>query len=211
MSLRDPEGSSYILHGGLVQMMTQDDQDESLSTGAGSRGRDEAELPVPSEVPQEEGQDILVKKDEEIRQLQDRILRMAAEMENTRKRLEREKSECISFANEGMIRGLLPVMDNLERAVQHGEEDATCQGLLEGVRLTLKSFEEVLGKFGCVPFASVGKAFDPNFHEAVMQQESSEHPEKTILQELQKGYTLRDRLLRPAMVIVSKASQDSQR
>ena len=188
-------------------MITQDDQDGSLNSGAGSHGRDEAELPVPSEIPQEEGQDILVKKDEEIKQLQDRILRMAAEMENTRKRLEREKSECISFANEGMIRGLLPVIDNLERAVQHGEDDATCQGLLEGVRLTLKSFGEVLGKFGCVPFDAVGKTFDPNFHEAVMQQESSEHPEKTILQELQKGYMLHDRLLRPAMVIVSKASQ----
>ncbi len=83
----------------------------------------------------------------------------------------------------------------------------TASGLLEGVRLTLKSFGEVLGKFGCVPFDSIGKTFDPNFHEAVMQQESPEHPEKTILQELQKGYTLRDRLLRPAMVIVSKASQ----
>ncbi len=188
-------------------MITQDDQDGSLNPGAGFRGRDETELPVPSEIPQEEGQDILVKKDEEIKQLQDRILRMAAEMENTRKRLEREKSESISFANEGLIRGLLPVIDNLERALQHGEEDANCQGLLEGVSMTLKSFGEVLGKFGCVPFDSVGKTFDPNFHEAVMQQESSEHPEKTILQELQKGYTLRDRLLRPAMVIVSKASQ----
>ena len=188
-------------------MITQDDRDGTLRTGAGSRERDDAELPVPSEIPQEEGQDILVKKDEEIKQLQDRILRMAAEMENTRKRLEREKSESISFANEGMMRGLLPVIDNLERALQHGEEDANCQGLLEGVRLTLKNFGEVLGKFGCVPFDSVGKTFDPNFHEAVMQQESSEYPEKTILQELQKGYTLRDRLLRPAMVIVSKASQ----
>jgi len=191
-------------------MITQDDQDGSMNSGAGFRGRDETEHPVPSEIPQQEGQDILVKKDEEIKQLHDRILRMAAEMENTRKRLEREKSECISFANEGMIRGLLPVIDNLERALQHGEEDVTCRGLLEGVRLTLKSFGEVLGKFGCVPFDSVGKTFDPNFHEAVMQQESSEHPENTILQELQKGYTLHDRLLRPATVIVSKASQDSR-
>jgi molecular chaperone GrpE len=188
-------------------MITQDDQDERLNPGAGPHEGEEAELPVPSEIPAAESPDVLAKKDEEIRQLQDRILRMAAEMENTRKRLEREKSESISFANEGLIRGLLPVIDNLERALQHGEEDPNCRGLLEGVRLTLKSFGEVLGKFGCVPFDSVGKTFDPNFHEAVMQQESSEHPEKTILQELQKGYTLRDRLLRPAMVIVSKASQ----
>lgn len=188
-------------------MITQDDQDESLNPGIGIRGGDEAEPSASSAILPDEGPDILGKKDEEIKQLQDRILRMAAEMENTRKRLEREKSDCISFANEGLMRGLLPVIDNLERALQHGEEDANCQGLLEGVRLTLRSFGEVLGKFGCVPFDSVGKTFDPNFHEAVMQQDSSEHPEKTILQELQKGYTLRERLLRPAMVVVSKASQ----
>jgi molecular chaperone GrpE len=186
-------------------MIAKKDREKSLTTDTGSGGGDAAEMPVASEISHEAGEDILVKKDEEIKQLQDRVLRMAAEMENTRKRLEREKSECISFANEGLMRGLLPVIDNLARAVEHGEADANCRSLLEGVRMTLKNFEEVLGKFGCVPFTSVGKVFDPNFHEAVMQQESSEHPEKTILQELQKGYTLHDRLLRPAMVIVSKA------
>ncbi len=86
-------------------MITQDDQDESLNPGAGPRRGDDAELPVPSEISPEEGQDILAKKDEEIKQLQDRILRMAAEMENTRKRLERDKSESISFANEGLDPG----------------------------------------------------------------------------------------------------------
>ncbi|MEN6485739.1 MAG: nucleotide exchange factor GrpE, partial [Syntrophobacteraceae bacterium] len=135
----------------------------------------------------------LAAKDEEIKSLQDRVLRAAAEMENTRKRLEREKSEGICFANESLLRDLLPIVDNLERAIVHGEEEGNFQALLEGVRLTLKSFGDTLGKYGCKVFESMGKPFDPNFHEAVMQQESSEHPEKTVVQEFQKGYTLKDR------------------
>jgi molecular chaperone GrpE len=191
-------------------MATETGQDKSLDAGSESPGGGEAEIPVPMEIQQEESEDILVKKDKEIKQLQDRILRMAAEMENTRKRLERERSDGISFSNDSMIRGLLPVIDNLERAVQHGDKDTNCQSLLEGVRMTLKSLGDVLERFGCTSFESLGKPFDPKYHEAVMQQESTEHPEKTVIQELQKGYMLHDRLIRPAMVVVSKTSQDSQ-
>lgn len=188
-------------------MTEKNGQAKPLEASPGTLSGTESELSALTETPVEEGEDILEKKEAEVKQLQDRILRLAAEMENTRKRLEREKSEGINFANECLIRELLPVIDNLERALQHGEQDPKCKGLLEGVSMTLKNFGDVLGKFGCTPFESVGKTFDPNFHEAVMQQESSEYPEKTILQELQKGYLLRDRLVRPAMVIVSKNSQ----
>lgn len=154
---------------------------------------------------EKECEELLEQKDEECRQLQDRLLRLAAEVENTRKRLERERSDGICFANESLIRDLLPVVDNLERAIQHSEQEADFQSLLDGVRLTLKAFIDAFSKFGCVPFESLNKAFDPNYHEAVMQLESAEHPEKTVIQELQKGYTLRDRVIRPAMVVVSKA------
>ena len=149
--------------------------------------------------------DLLALKEEEVKQLQDRVLRTAAEMENTRKRLEREKSEGISYANESLIRELLPVIDNLERAVQHGESSSDVKSLVEGVKMTLKAFADVLAKHGCVSFDSVGQIFDPKYHEAMMQQPSDEHPEKTILLEFQKGYKLRERLLRPASVVVSKA------
>ena len=148
---------------------------------------------------------LLEEKGEECRQLQDRLLRLAAEMENTRKRLEREKTDGICFANESLIRDLLPVVDNLERAIQHGEREEDFRSLLDGVRLTLKGFKDAFSKFGCVAFDSLNKAFDPKFHEAVMQMESSDHPEKTVIQELQKGYTLRERVVRPAMVVVSKS------
>ena len=151
-----------------------------------------------------ECEDLLAMKDDEIKQLQDRVLRLAADMENTRKRLERERTEGICFANESLIREMLPVVDNLERAIDHAPKDAEGDSLLEGVRMTAKSFLDVLAKFGCAPFDSVGKPFDPKYHEAIMQQEAPDQPENTVIQEFQKGYTIHDRLLRPAMVIVSK-------
>ncbi len=187
-------------------MTAKHNQDQQIGTGQGAATEENPGLLAPTDSVADEGEAILVKKEEEIKQLQDRILRQAAEMENTRKRLEREKVDGINFANECLIRELLPIIDNLERALQHGEKETSCKDLLDGVRMTLKGFGDVLGKFGCTSFESVGQAFDPNFHEAVMQQASSDCPEKTVLQELQKGYMLRDRLVRPAMVTVSKAS-----
>lgn len=156
----------------------------------------------------EDQSELLAQKEEEVRLLQDRLLRMAAELENTRKRLEREKADGILYANESLLRELLPSVDNLERAIEHGENEADFQGLLEGVRMTLKGFLGALAKFGCTPFEAVGKEFDPNFHEALMQQESDEYPQRAVIRELQRGYVLNDRLLRPASVIVSKASGD---
>jgi molecular chaperone GrpE len=158
--------------------------------------------------PEGDSASLAAAKEEEIKQLQDRMLRMAAEMENTRKRLEREKSEAISFANVALIKDLLPVVDNLERALQHADGETESPVLVDGVKMTLKGFLDVLGRHGCVPFEAVGKSFDPNFHEAVAQQESAEHDEMTVLNEFQRGYTLNERLLRPAMVLVSKAPKE---
>jgi molecular chaperone GrpE len=184
--------------------MPPSDEDESLPDAV----KDEEAGSKEENVLEHECAEILAKKDEEARQLQDRVLRMAAEVENTRKRLEREKSEGICFANESLIRDLLPVIDNLERAIEHGSREADLPGLLEGVRMTLKGFSDTLSRFGCVPFDSLGKPFDPNYHEAVMQQESEEVPDMTVVQEFQKGYTLKDRLVRPAMVVVAKSPKE---
>jgi molecular chaperone GrpE len=171
---------------------------EELTEETGGNGQ------AGDELAPEECSDQLAQKEQEIKSLQDRVLRIAAEMDNTRKRLERERSEGICFANESLIRALLPVLDNLERAIQHAEKDADPQTLLDGVKMTVKGFQDALSKFGCVPFESVGKPFDPNYHEAMMQQETADQPENIVLQEFQKGYTLHDRLIRPAMVVVSK-------
>ena len=93
-------------------------------------------------------------------------------MDNTRKRIEREKSEGIAYANESIMRQLVEVVDNLERAIEHGERDENCEGLLDGVRMTHKSFIDVLARFGAAPFESVGCGFDPNRHEAVIQEQN---------------------------------------
>ncbi len=169
----------------------------------------ETEELIPVKTDQPECNELLAQKEEELKKSQDRLLRFAAEMENTKKRIEREKADGIAFANETLIRDLLPVVDNLERALEHSEKEADFQSLLDGVRMTLKGFLDGLAKYGCVPFESVGTTFDPNYHEAVMQQEDPEYPDRTVIREFQKGYTLKDRLIRPAMVVVSKVSDDS--
>ncbi|MBC7357909.1 MAG: nucleotide exchange factor GrpE [Desulfacinum sp.] len=150
---------------------------------------------------------LLAEKEAEIAALKDKLLRQAAEMENTRKRLERERTEAITFANENLLRELLTVIDNLERAIQHAEQEAENQQLLEGVKMTHKQFLDTLARFGCKPFESKGKDFDPCYHEAILQQETNDHPANSVVQEFQKGYMLHDRLLRPAMVAVAKGSR----
>jgi molecular chaperone GrpE len=141
----------------------------------------------------------------------DLYLRERAERENFRKRMQREKEDLARFANENLLRDLLPIFDNLERAVSHsaeGQEGGA--GLLEGVSLTLDQFQKVLEKFGVVPVEAVGQPFDPAWHEAMGQVESDEHPPNTVAQEMQKGYILNDRLLRPALVLVAKAPSREQ-
>lgn len=153
---------------------------------------------------------LLRQKDEEIEKLNDKILRIAAEMDNTRKRLEREREEAVCYANEQILRELLPVIDNLERALSHAKAETDAKALLEGVEITLKGFMAALERFGCKPLDSVGKTFDPSYHEAVMQQATDQHPENTVIHEYQKGYILKDRLLRPAMVVVAKGSKQEK-
>ena len=147
----------------------------------------------------------------QLRQTEERVLRTAADAENFKKRLQREKEEQTRYANETLMRELLPVIDNLERALEHSVSAPNHEGLLEGLKMTLKGFTDALARFGCTPLETIGKAFDPNFHEAVSQEESSEVEPNTVLRELQKGYLLKERLLRPAMVIVSKPPSKAAR
>jgi molecular chaperone GrpE len=149
--------------------------------------------------------------EDQLRQAEERLLRIAADAENFKKRLQREKEEQTRYANEAFMRELLPVIDNLERALHHSAPTPNQNGLLEGLNMTLKGFTDTLVRFGCTPLEAIGKPFDPNFHEAVSQEESSEVEPNTVLKELQKGYTLKERLLRPAMVIVSKPASEAER
>jgi molecular chaperone GrpE len=142
---------------------------------------------------------------EEAQRYKDLAMRAQAELENAKKRLEREKRDIIKFANENLIKGLLPIVDNLERALDHAEPvQAGSASLTEGVQLILDSLRSLLEKNGVNPVTAVGEKFDPNFHEAVMQEENPEVEEGTVTREVQRGYLLRDRLIRPAMVVVAK-------
>lgn len=136
----------------------------------------------------------------------DRFLRVSAEFENYKKRKDREATDFRKWANEALVKELLPVVDNLERAVETSadhEDAVNC--ILEGVDMTLKEILKVLEKFAVKAVDAVGNPFDPTYHQAVMQEESEEHPDNTVIKELQKGYTIHDRLLRPSMVVVAKA------
>ncbi len=177
---------------------------ENLNGEVAVESPEEGKAFDPETATKEDWRKVLAEKDEEIAKIKDRMLRVAADVENTRKRLERESSEGICYANEKLIRELLPILDNLERAIEHGEKDADFDSLLEGVRMTYKGFVDTLGKLGCTQVEALGKDFDPNYHEAMMQQESSEHEDNKVLQEFRKGYVLNDRLIRPSMVVVSK-------
>ncbi len=135
----------------------------------------------------------------------ERFLRERAELENFKRRMQREKSEALRFANEPLVRDLLPVVDNLERAVVHTEGGGDGQPLVAGVQLVLRSFVEVLEKHGVTRVPATGEPFDPARHEAMAQVESEELPPHTVIEEHTPGYSLYARLLRAALVSVSKA------
>ncbi len=150
----------------------------------------------------------LASKTEEAKTFQDKYLRLAAEFENFKRLAQKQKQEYSQFANESLLKELLPIVDNLERALKCVQEGRTTDGLVQGVELTLKQFTETLARFGVRPIVSLGVPFDPTRHQAVAQQESKTAAENSVIEEYQKGYQLHDRILRAAMVVVA-AGTDS--
>ena len=146
-------------------------------------------------------------KEREAKEHYERYLRQVAEVENFKKRINREKEDAIRYANENLIKDLLPVIDNLERAVAHAQGGGNGKPLVEGVEMVLRGLLDVFGKHGVVPVAAVGEVFDPGKHEAMAQVESSQHEPNTVIDEHHRGYLFRDRLLRPALVSVAKAPE----
>jgi molecular chaperone GrpE len=139
----------------------------------------------------------------ELEQVKNRLAYLAAEFDNYRKRSSREKDALISFANERLLRAILPFLDNLERAISLGGSSASSEGLLEGVQLTYEQFLAEMRKFGLEQISAEGKPFDPNLHEAIAQVPWEGTPEGMVLSEARKGYLLNGRLLRPAQVTVA--------
>ncbi len=149
-------------------------------------------------------QDALEAKTREVETQQDRYLRAVAEFDNARKRAARDREEHTRFANESVIRELLPVLDNFDRALQAARAEPAAP-VVAGVELIQRELLRVLEKFGLASFTSVGQPFDPERHEAVARIQTTEHPDMTVVRETARGYMLNGRVLRPAMVIVAVA------
>ena len=141
-------------------------------------------------------------KDEEILKQKDTFLREKAELDNFKKRLKKEKEDFVQFANERLLKELLQIEDNLERAMT--ASNATLESIKEGVEMIQKQFSDFLKNHKVEPIEALEKPFDPNVHEVVNQQESEEHEENTVIEEYSKGYTLNGRILRSAKVVISK-------
>jgi len=143
----------------------------------------------------------------ESRQHYDRLLRVSAEFDNYKKRTTREVDEFRKFANEALLKDLLHIIDNLERAIVSANDSGDANScVVEGVGMTRDELLKIFSRYGVSPVEAVGKPFDPTYHQAIMQEETDAHPENTVVSEMQKGYVLHDRLLRPAMVVVAKSA-----
>jgi molecular chaperone GrpE len=141
---------------------------------------------------------------EQVEKNYDLYVRSQAEMENFKKRTAKEKEDTVRYANETLIKEILPVIDNLEKAISHAHQDNAVAALREGIELTLKGLKASLKKAGLEEVEAQGNNFDPCFHEAVSEMVDERAKPGTVLQELQKGYVLNGRLIRPSMVVVSK-------
>jgi molecular chaperone GrpE len=151
-------------------------------------------------------QQALAAKTEECQGLNDRYLRLAAEFENYKRLAQRDQRDHIRYGNEQILKELLSVVDNLERAVKAAKDSGNNDGLVQGVDLTLKQLMGVLTKFGVQPIATVAQPFDPSAHHAVTSVASTQVAENYVVEEFQRGYRLHDRILRAAMVSVSTGS-----
>lgn len=148
-------------------------------------------------------QDATAKLQAELQAAKDRELRCHAELDNYRKRASRELSEGLRYANMGLLRDLLPVLDNVERAIQAAEQNGDANTLLDGFKMVQQQIETVLKGHDCKLIEALHQPFDPHVHHAVMQQPSDEYPANTVLMVTQNGYQLHDRVVRPSQVIVS--------
>ena len=181
---------------------TQDIAGKNEATSAADSGENDDVVAVD---PVKELQEKLEAKEEEARENYDKFLRVSAEFDNYKKRSARELEDFRKFANQSLLKEMLSVVDNLELAIDSANENKTGESSLrEGLDLTLREILRVFEKFEVTPIESKGKAFDPTYHEAVMQEQTDDFPENTVITEMQKGYLIHDRLLRPAMVVVAK-------
>ncbi|MFB4326561.1 nucleotide exchange factor GrpE [Priestia sp. BR_2] len=163
----------------------------------------EQEIPVTESADEAAGSAELEKLQAELQEQQQRTLRVQADFDNFRRRTQKEKEDLGKYASSKLITELLPVIDNFERALQASEENPEFESFSKGVNMIFRQLESVLATEGLSAMKSVGEPFNPEYHQAIMQVESDEYEEGIVVEEVQKGYMLKDKVLRPAMVKVS--------
>ena len=169
---------------------------EAAEALAGSAGNDSLDSEAGDEVAK-----VAAERD----QYRDAALRAQAELENYRKRVAREAETSAKFLTLPLVRDLLPALDNLARTVQAAEQTGNVSDLIQGLQMIQGQFEQVFGNYSAKPIEALGQPFDPNLHEALQQMPSNEHPPMTVIQELERGYVMHDRVIRPTKVIVASA------
>ena len=204
----------------IIKIKTDSDEDKEKENGTEAAASDredpqskpEMTDPVELENPMEDLEAKLEVKEQEAKENYDRLLRVSAEFENYKKRASRDLAELRKFANQSLIKEMLSVVDNLELAMNSTNGHKTIdQGLLQGLDMTHNEILKVFEKFNVKPIEAKGQTFDPTFHEAVMQEATDEFDENTVINELQKGYLIHDRLLRPAMVVVARPKESTDK
>lgn len=195
---------------------------KEMEGSAEEKEKAEAETPKEEATPEgkaEEEKELIAHSLEEIERIKaeaeaarDRLLRAAAEYDNLRKRLEREREEAMKYIAEQIVLDIIPILDNLERAIKSAKSDQNknFDALLQGVEMIHKQMLNVLEKYGVSVIEAQGRPFDPRVHEAIMQIPSPDHPENTVVEEFEKGYMLHDKVIRPAKVIVSKGAEKEE-
>ena len=175
------------------------DADEQPVEQETEASEEEADV-APVELTPEQREEQLVKENEE---LQDKLVRLMADFDNYRKRASKEKSDVIQFGNEGLLKDILPVIDNVERLLTYSYREGSWKSFQEGVELLLAEINKTLAKYGVEAIEALGKVFDPNIHQAMQRSETDEVEANTVVEVYQKGYLYRSRLLRPSLVVVA--------
>lgn len=179
--------------------------EEHPSAGLMSAPEHEVEAKEPSCSPETEAQP-LEQAQKEASENRDRWMRAVAELENFRKRVAQEKSRWQKYRHEDLLRDLLPVVDNMDRAVQHCADTERCDPVVDGLRMIAGMFKDLLARYGVSEIQALGRPFDPRYHEGIGRLPSADEPPNTVIEQLETGYMYHDRLLRPAKVVISTDS-----
>jgi molecular chaperone GrpE len=173
---------------------------EERQAGQEAEASEEEADSKPAEPTPEQKMDQLAKENED---LQDKFVRLMADFDNYKKRASKEKSDVIQFGNEGLLKDILPIIDNIERLLTYSYREGNWKSFQEGIELLLAEINKTLAKYGVEPIEALGKPFDPNLHQAMQRAETDEVEPNIVVEVYQKGYLYRGRLLRPSLVVVS--------